>query len=411
MSENKSTRAKLPREVLVLSVVGFFVAVGYGLIVPAIPIFAKSFGVNKTAIGFIISAFAMARFGSGLISGRFVDRIGERKTLAVGLLLVAFSSLAAGLAQSYWQLLLFRAAGGLGSSMFSVSAGALLMRSVGDNQRGRAQSFYNGGFLLGGIAGPAFGGILSAISLRIPFFVYAGTLVIASFTAYIFLNEKRLGNQFENIQDPTDRVLLRDALKVYPYRVALVLAFLTNWVLFGLRSSILPLFVKEDLHSSTAVVGFGFTVSALAQGALLIYAGKLSDKNGRRIAIVIGTSFLMSALALLIIANHPWLYFAAMILFGLGGAFMGTAPAAVVGDLFGGKGGQVIAVWQMAGDAGMIIGPILLGVLADLISYRAAFITSALIFTIAIVMGSTLQETRNSHKKQSEPTKVDPLLE
>jgi MFS family permease len=119
----------------------------------------------------------------------------------------------------------------------------------------------------------------------------------------------------------------------------------------------------------------------------------------------------MSALGLLIIANHPWLYFAAMILFGLGGAFMGTAPAAVVGDLFGGKGGQVIAVWQMAGDAGMIIGPILLGVLADLISYRAAFITSALIFTIAIVMGSTLQETRNSHKKRSEPTKVDPLLE
>jgi MFS family permease len=241
LSENKSTRAKLPREVLVLSVVGFFVAVGYGLIVPAIPIFAKSFGVNKTAIGFIISSFAMARFGSGLISGRFVDRIGERKTLAVGLLLVAFSSLAAGLAQSYWQLLLFRAAGGLGSSMFSVSAGALLMRSVGDDQRGRAQSFYNGGFLLGGIAGPAFGGILSAISLRIPFFVYAGTLVIASFTAYIFLNEKRLGNQFENIQDPTERVLLRDALKVYPYRVALVLAFLTNWVLFGLRSSIPPL--------------------------------------------------------------------------------------------------------------------------------------------------------------------------
>lgn len=332
-------------------------------------------------------------------------------TLAVGLLLVAFSSLAAGLAQSYWQLLLFRAAGGLGSSMFSVSAGALLMRSVGDNQRGRAQSFYNGGFLLGGIAGPAFGGILSAISLRIPFFVYAATLVMASFTAYFFLHEKRLGKQFENIQDPADRVHLRAALKQYPYRVALVLAFLTNWVLFGLRSSILPLFVKEDLHSSTAVVGFGFTVSALAQGALLIYAGKLSDKSGRRIAILIGTSLLMSALGLLIIANHPWLYFAAMILFGLGGAFMGTAPAAVVGDLFGGKGGQVIAVWQMAGDAGMIIGPILLGVLADLISYRAAFITSALIFTIAIVMGSTLQETRNSHKKRSEPTKVDPLLE
>jgi len=388
---------QLPREVLVLSVVGFFVAVGYGLIVPAIPIFARSFGVNKTAIGFVISSFALARFGSGLISGRLVDRFGERKTLAVGLFMVSLSSLAAGLAQNYWQLLSFRAAGGLGSSMFSVSAGALLMRSVSDDQRAQGQSFYNSGFLLGGIAGPAFGGILSAISLRAPFFVYAVTLLMASFVAYFFLNEKRLGSKVASVQDPNDRISIRDALKVYPYRVTLVLAFVTNWVLFGLRNSILPLFVRENLHSTTTIVGLGFTVSALAQGALLIYAGKISDHKGRRFAILIGTSLLMSALGALILANHPWLYFAAMILFGLGGAFMGTAPASVVGDLFGGKGGQVIAIWQMAGDAGMIVGPIVLGYLADLISYRAAFIASAIVFSIAIVLGSTLKETRKSH--------------
>jgi MFS family permease len=397
---NKKLKSnQLPREVLVLSVVGFFVAVGYGLIVPAIPIFARSFGVNKTAIGLVISSFAMARFGSGLISGRLVDRFGERKTLAVGLLMVSLSSLAAGLAQNYWKLLSFRAAGGLGSSMFSVSAGALLMRSVSDDQRAQGQSFYNSGFLLGGIAGPAFGGILSAISLRAPFFVYAVTLLMASFVAYFFLNEKRLGSKVASVQDPNDRISIRDALKVYPYRVTLVLAFVTNWVLFGLRNSILPLFVKENLHSTTTIVGLGFTVSALAQGALLIYAGKISDHKGRRFAILIGTSLLMSALGALILANHPWLYFAAMILFGLGGAFMGTAPASVVGDLFGGKGGQVIAIWQMAGDAGMIVGPIVLGYLADLISYRAAFIASAIVFSIAIVLGSTLKETRKSHIK------------
>ncbi|MEI6867355.1 MAG: MFS transporter [Actinomycetes bacterium] len=399
MPNKKLKSNQLPREVLVLSVVGFFVAVGYGLIVPAIPIFARSFGVNKTAIGLVISSFAMARFGSGLISGRLVDRFGERKTLAVGLLMVSLSSLAAGLAQNYWQLLSFRAAGGLGSSMFSVSAGALLMRSVSDDQRAQGQSFYNSGFLLGGIAGPAFGGILSAISLRAPFFVYAVTLLMASFVAYFFLNEKRLGSKVASVQDPNDRISIRDALKVYPYRVTLVLAFVTNWVLFGLRNSILPLFVKENLHSTTTIVGLGFTVSALAQGALLIYAGKISDHKGRRFAILIGTSLLMSALGALILANHPWLYFAAMILFGLGGAFMGTAPASVVGDLFGGKGGQVIAIWQMAGDAGMIVGPIVLGYLADLISYRAAFIASAIVFSIAIVLGSTLKETRKSHIK------------
>jgi len=211
--------------------VGFFVAVGYGLIVPAIPLFARTFGVNQTAIGFIISTFAFARFGSGLISGKLVDKFGERKVLAFGLLMVAVSSLASGFAHSYMQLLTFRAAGGLGSSMFSVSAGALLMRVTNDDNRSQGQSIYNSGFLFGGIAGPAFGGILSAISLRSPFFVYAATLVMASTTTLIFLSEKRLGKKVVAVIDPSARISIREALGQYPYRVALVLAFVTNWTI------------------------------------------------------------------------------------------------------------------------------------------------------------------------------------
>jgi MFS family permease len=67
----------------------------------------------------------------------------------------------AGIAQSYEQLLVFRAAGGLGSSMFSVAASSVILRSVSDSQRGHAQSVYQGSFIVGGIAGPAIGGVLS----------------------------------------------------------------------------------------------------------------------------------------------------------------------------------------------------------------------------------------------------------
>ena len=97
------------------------------------------------------------RFSSGLISGKLVDRFGERAVLGFGLFMVSFFTLLTGLSQSYGQMLTFRSLGGLGSSMFSVSAGSLLMRSVSDDVRARAQSLYNGGFLLGGITGPAFG--------------------------------------------------------------------------------------------------------------------------------------------------------------------------------------------------------------------------------------------------------------
>jgi MFS family permease len=66
-----------------------------------------------------------------------------------------------------------------------------------------------------------------------------------------------------------------------------------------------------------------------------------------------------------------------------------------VGDVIRGKGGKVIAIFQMAGDAGMIVGPIVIGAISDLYSYRAAFGFSAGIFIIALLLVYQIPETRN----------------
>jgi MFS family permease len=390
----KNSNPLLPREVYVLSVVAFFVALGYGMIIPAIPLFAKTFQVNNAQIGAIISAFALARFAMGLPAGKLIDIFGERRVQTAGLLLVAVSTFASGLAMSYWQLLTYRALGGIGSVMFSVSASSLLMRSVDDSIRGRAQSTYNGGFLIGGIAGPAVGGILSVISLRVPFFVYAFTLVCAALVTSFFLSEKRFGISIKNKQDPEDRILLKDALKSYPFLAAMAISFLTNWVLFGLRNSILPLFAEEQLGVSTTTLGLGFTVAAIVQGIALVYVGKLSDFRGRKFALMIGSFTLLSGVATIIISSNWWYYMLAMVLFGIGGAFEGTGASAVVGDLFGGKGGRVIALFQMAGDFGNIISPVLLGWLVDAHSYRPAFIATAAVFSITLLLSARIPETR-----------------
>ena len=369
-------------------------ALGYGMIIPAIPLFAKTFQVNNAQIGAIISAFALARFAMGLPAGKLIDIFGERRVQTAGLLLVAVSTFASGLAMSYWQLLTYRALGGIGSVMFSVSASSLLMRSVDDSIRGRAQSTYNGGFLIGGIAGPAVGGILSVISLRVPFFVYAFTLVCAALVTSFFLSEKRFGISIKNKQDPDDRILLKDALKSYPFLAAMAISFLTNWVLFGLRNSILPLFAEEQLGVSTTTLGLGFTVAAIVQGIALVYVGKISDFRGRKFALLIGSFTLLSGVATIIISSNWWYYMLAMVLFGIGGAFEGTGASAVVGDLFGGKGGRVIALFQMAGDFGNIISPVLLGWLVDAHSYRPAFIATAAVFSITLLLSARIPETR-----------------
>ena len=382
---------------MILSAVSFFVAVGFGLIIPAIPIFAASFGVNKTAIGLIISSFAIMRFSSGLISGKLVDRFGERAVLGFGLFMVSFFTLLTALSQSYGQMLTFRSLGGLGSSMFSVSAGSLLMRSVSDDVRARAQSLYNGGFLLGGITGPAFGGALSAVSLRAPFFVYSTTLAIAGTIALVFLSEKRLGKKVNAPTSEIGQTTLSQAFKLRPYQVALMLAFINNWILFGLRSSILPLFVTEKLNSTAAIAGLGLTIGALVQGVFMLRAGKYSDTKGRKAAFLFGSAFVLFGVLMLAFTTNTALYFISMALFGLGGAYVGTAPGSVVGDIIKGRGGQVIAAWQMAGDAGMIFGPVIVGLLTDIFSYQVAFLVSAGIWMIAILLATILPETRLSH--------------
>ena len=361
---------------------------------PAIPVFSKSFGVNNAAIGLMVSAFAITRFCSGLISGSLVDRFGERTVFSSGVFMVSLFTFLAGMAQSYHQLLIFRAAGGLGSSMFSVAAYSVIMKSVDDNHRGRAQSVYQGSFLLGGIAGPAIGGLLSAISLRAPFFVYSVMLLLAGIVAFFFLKSDKLGTSSSKlvVEESTS---VSEALRMKPYVIALVITFIATWVTFGLRASILPIFVTEELKSTTAVVGYGLAISAIMQGIYLLRAGRFSDSNGRRASAIIGANVVFIAILILTFATHVWMFILSMAILGLGGAFITTVPASIVGDVIQGKGGKVIGIFQMAGDAGMMVGPVVIGAISDVFSYRAAFGFSAAIFGIALALVYQIPETRN----------------
>lgn len=395
----------LPREVSILTSISFLVAIGFGVIIPAIPIFAKSFNVSNTLIGLVISSFAIMRFVSGLFSGKLVDRFGERIVLGFGLLTVSAFTLVAGLAQSYSQLLLFRSAGGLGSSMFTIAAGALLLRVVGDSQRGRAQSLYNGGFIAGGVAGPAFGGALLAISPRAPFFIYSGLLVIAGIFAFTFLHEKRLGKSATPQDVSTQVMTIKEALQLRAYLYSLFLAFLGTWVFFGMRSSILPLFAIEDIGVTTSIVGISFTLALISQGLVMVRAGKYSDKNGRKPVILVGFIITLLSLFLLTISTNVVMYLIAMLILGLGAGFA-TAAGAIVGDVIKGKSGKVYALWQMAGDAGMMVGPLVLGLIADLFSYRSAMLVSAIVFSLALFIAIRIPETNSARLGDSEKPRL-----
>jgi MFS transporter, DHA1 family, multidrug resistance protein len=389
----RRTLSGLPREVTALVAVAFFVAVGFGILAPAIPLFASEFGVSKTAAGAVLSAFAFARLAAAAPVGRLVNRVGERRLLGLGIGIVAASSAVAGLAGSYWQLLVLRGIGGVGSIMFSVSSASLLIRVTVPAQRGRAQGAFAGGFLLGSITGPVFGGALTSWSLRAPFFLYAATLVVAGAVGMWALRGSSMGNGAAGGAKQGPVLTLGAALRNGAYRAALASSLSGQWAVVGVRSVLLPLFVAEVLHLPPFWTGVAFFVATAVSGLLLLPSGRYADRKGRRPVLVAGLVAGAAGLAVLAAVPHLVGVLASMVLLGVAGAALATAPGAIVGDVVGSRGGTVVATYQMAGDIGAIGGPLLAGWLADHSGYPVAFTVAAIIAAAPLAVVITAPET------------------
>ena len=384
-----------------MALVAFCGALGFGIVVPAVPLFALEFGVGATAAGAVVSAFALMRLVSGLAGGRLVDRVGERTALLAGLAVVAVSSLLAGLAVSYPQLLILRGVGGVGSAVFTIAATSLLLRVATAAQRGQTQSIYRGGFLIGGIVGPAFGGAVLGISLRAPFFLYAATLVLAAVVAVTMLppsprrkatSQVALGvGEDDGIPTPVvdrpPRIPMSTTLRNPAYQAALAGNFAAGFSLLGVRSTVVPLLVVQRLDLAPGWIGAAFAVGALVQAVLLLPAGRAVDRIGRRPTLVTGGLVTAASLAGLAFATGPVGLMLAMTLFACGASLLGVAPVAIVGDVVEGRSGTAVAVWQMASDLGSVLGPLTAGILIDRGSFGVALGVSASVVAACALLG------------------------
>ncbi|WP_166874660.1 MFS transporter [Salinibacterium sp. ZJ450] len=373
-------RERLPRDVYVLGLIAFFVMVGFGVVIPVLPVYVREFGVGYLEVGAVVSAFALMRLVVTPFCGRLIDRIGERTILATGIGIVAVSTGLVGLAADYTQVLVLRGAGGIGSALFTVSAMTLLLGSASATQRGRAMSFYQGGFLIGGMAGPAVGGLLATISLRAPFFFYAGTLLIAGLIGLLLLQPARPRTDRAAAPPP---VPLREVLRDVRFRAACLANFAQGWGTMGVRTALIPVLVVELLHETAAFTGVAFAVAAVAQTLALAPAGRFVDRVGRRPALV--GAFTMAGGILLVIpfVDSSAALIVLLALYGAAAAFMGPATAASVGDAAGPRNARPVAIYSAFSDAGAIAGPLVAGALLDAFSYPAAFASATVFMLIA----------------------------
>ncbi|MCB1265221.1 MAG: MFS transporter [Mycobacterium sp.] len=386
-------QARLPREVWSLIGANAVIALGYGVVAPVLPQLARHFGVSISAATFVITAFAVMRLLAAPPTGLLVQRMGERKVYVSGVLIVALSTAACAVAQSYWQLLMFRALGGVGSTMFFVSALGLMIRMSPHDARGRVAGLFSGAFLVGSVAGPVVGAMTAGLGLSAPFVIYGGLLLIAAAVVLVSLRNSPLAAP----ADPDElTVTVRVALRHRAYRSALLSNFATGWSLFGLRFALVPLFVAEVLGHPAGVAGLALTAFAAGNVAVVMYSGRISDRIGRKPLLVVGLALSGVSTAVLGLTDTLPMFLTLAVVAGAASGVYNSPQQAAVADIIGkARGGTAIATFQMMSDFGSIVGSLGVGVIAQQLSFGWAFAISGAMLLVAAVGWAFAPETRD----------------
>src|SRR5262245_44918808 len=158
---------------VIIFITVFIDLVGFGIVIPVLPLYAQQFEASPFIIGLLLSVYSAMQFIFAPILGRLSDRVGRRPVLLVSLIGTAIGFLIMGSAGALWLLFLGRTIDGITGGNISI-AQAYIADVTPPDQRSRGMGMIGAAFGLGFIFGPAIAGILSHISPGAPFLFAAG---------------------------------------------------------------------------------------------------------------------------------------------------------------------------------------------------------------------------------------------
>lgn len=379
------------RTTRVLTVAVFLTMTGFALVAPILPLYAREFGVSRTGAGFLVSSFAIARLIFDPIGGVATDRLGPRRIMTVGGIVVAASSVLAALAPTYGILVVARILEGFGSAAFATAAMHTIVTRTSKERMGREMAFFQTG-LLGGVAvGPFIGGRAAELGdFATPFWIYAVMGVVVAVLAWSFVEDAEPSGK-------SARELWRSAgqtARTPAFAGLLFVAFAMFVMRAGARVTLLPLFGAEELGLSESQIGDVLAISALVTVLVVNPGGWLVDRVGRR-PILVGGLVLTAASVVLYgqMTSYGGLLVVSIV-FGVVAGVLGIVPPTLAGDLAppGGEGAAV-GMYRMAGDLGLIVGPVMLGAVADTGDFALGFNISAGLLLAAAVVGLGMRDT------------------
>ena len=344
---------------------------GFGGVVPALPLYAKSFGVSASAIGLAVAIYGLARFVVAMPSGQLCDRLGRRPTLAVGGVVSTLGNLWCAEAGSFSEFIAARFLAGAGAGLVLTAGQVVLADITTPDRRGRTMAIYHGAFLFAVGIGPLPGGLLADhLGLAAPFRAYGAAGFLVSLLAWFAVGETRGLSHPQGARGWGRGPTLITQVRRLAAQLGFVLVCLVGWVNAVVRTgglfNIIPVLGSVRLGLSVTEIGGGLALGSVIGVSVAYPAGILVDRLGRKAVIVPAT--VLSGLSLLMFCfapSYPW-FTAACVFWGVAMSVGGSAPVAYAADLAPrGMNAAAMSTYRMVSDFGYVIGPIVLGLVVD----------------------------------------------
>ena len=387
------------RVLIAMCVLIFANQLGFGAMVPSLPLYAKTYGVSATAIGMAIAVYGLARFVMAIPSGQISDKWGRRPALAIGGLLSALGNVWSVYADAYPEFLIARFVAGAGAGMVVTTGSVVLADITTKERRGRVIAIYQGSFIFAVGIGPLPGGFLAQhYGLLAPFWFCAAASIVAGSVALFAVKETRhLAREKETGGGGLPPLHRQLALLWGNIGFMLVsgIALINALTRTGGLFNIVPIIGSFRVGLDYDQIGIGLAVGSIL-GLFAVYpAGMAVDRWGRKAVIVPATLITGASFVLFAVAESFLAFAAANALWGIASSIGGSAPAAYAADSAPpGMNASAMSLFRMLGDIGYVVGPILLGFIVDVQGTDTAlFLSTFLLVAIGVAFARFAPET------------------
>ena len=386
----------------------------WGTIVPALPLYPERFGATALVLGPIIAAFGVGRVLANIPAGLLLRWWKPRPYLwVVSLLLVVVTGLT-GLAPDAGSLIAARVlAGVLGGAAITIGF-AILVGGAPPERRGRVMATVTAVQMSAGAIGSFLGGlVLTWFPLEVVFLVAGVPLALVLAwdalrpAAHYWLPRAHRGHarnsspassprRWSSLSRPRDPARppapgIRAAPGLTAVIIALALSsFATFFARFGGEQGLVPLSGYATGGLTPFTLGLALAAATLLSLAALPVVGSLIDRGHRLTILVPGVLASAAALLLFPVADGPWLFALAIVLYGLATSVAGIVPTVLMSEAVPARqSGLVVGITRTAGDLGAVAGP-----LVALAVYDSSGLWPAILVIVVLLLAANLSLAR-----------------